>query len=57
MYDPNLQTALDAAFQSIREARETFTPSLQAREIGHVSSVATGIARVTGCRMWALRNW
>ncbi|WP_287604065.1 alternate F1F0 ATPase, F1 subunit alpha [Thiothrix sp.] len=48
MYDPNLQTALDAAFQSIREARETFTPSLQAREIGHVSSVATGIARVTG---------
>ncbi|OQX05451.1 MAG: F0F1 ATP synthase subunit alpha [Thiothrix lacustris] len=48
MYDPNLHTALDAAFQSIRAAREAFTPRLQAREIGHVSSVATGIARVTG---------
>ena len=48
MHDPNLQTTLDAAFQCIREAREAFTPSLQAREIGHVSNVATGIARVTG---------
>jgi F-type H+-transporting ATPase subunit alpha len=48
MHDPNLQTTLDAAFQCIREAREAFTPTLQAREIGHVSNVATGIARVTG---------
>lgn len=48
MYDPNLQTTLDAAFQSIRAAREAFTPTLQAREVGHVSNVATGIARVTG---------
>lgn len=48
MHDPNLQTTLDAAFQCIREAREAFTPSLQAREVGHVSNVATGIARVTG---------
>lgn len=48
MHDPNLHTTLDATFQSIREAREAFTPSLQAREVGHVSNVATGIARVTG---------
>lgn len=48
MYDPNLQTTLDAAFQSIRAAREAFTPTLQAREVGHVSNVATGIAHVTG---------
>lgn len=48
MHDPNLHTTLDAAFQCIREAREAFTPTLQAREIGHVSNVATGIARVTG---------
>lgn len=44
----SLQATLDQTFQSIREARETFTPRLQAREIGHISSVATGIARVTG---------
>jgi F-type H+-transporting ATPase subunit alpha len=44
----SLQTTLDQAFHAIHQARETFTPHLQSREIGRVSSVATGIAKVSG---------
>lgn len=45
---PKLQPTLEQAFRSIGQARDTFSPTLQPREIGQVSNVATGIARVTG---------
>ncbi|WML89913.1 alternate F1F0 ATPase, F1 subunit alpha [Thiothrix lacustris] len=44
----SLQTTLDQAFHALHQACEAFTPPLQAREIGRVRSVATGIAKVTG---------
>ena len=44
----HLQHAFDHAFNGMRQARETFTPKLQPREIGIVTSVTTGIARVSG---------
>ena len=44
----NLQSALDHAFHTLQQACDAFTPRLQPREIGQVSSVATGIAKVTG---------
>ncbi len=48
MLPDSLQTLFDQTFADLRQARETFTPALQAREIGRVNSVATGIARVSG---------
>lgn len=48
MYDFGLHTALDESFRYLQQAREAFSPPLLAREIGRISSVATGIARVTG---------
>ena len=48
MYDFGLHTALDESFRYLQQAREAFAPPLLAREIGRISSVATGIARVTG---------
>ena len=41
---------LDRAFSELRRARETFKPTLSAREIGTVRSVSTGIATVSGLR-------
>ena len=43
-----LQVALDGAFTGLRQARESFTPALAAREVGVVTNVATGIAAVSG---------
>lgn len=48
MYDDRLHSHLDTCFSYFQQARKTFRPPWLAREIGHVSSVATGIARVTG---------
>lgn len=48
MYDLGLHTALDESFRYLQQARKAFAPPLLAREIGRISSVATGIARVTG---------
>lgn len=48
MYDFGLHTSLDESFRYLQQAREAFSPPLLAREIGRISSVATGIARVTG---------
>lgn len=44
----NLQRVFDRTFSSISQAREAFTPHLTPREVGVVSSVATGIAKVAG---------
>ena len=44
----SLQKVFDSLFDAIREGREAFTPQLQPREIGTITSVATGIAKVSG---------
>ena len=43
-----LQSVFDSAFAGISQARETFTPKLTPREVGTVTSLSTGIARVSG---------
>jgi F-type H+-transporting ATPase subunit alpha len=44
----SLQNVFDNAFDEISQAREGFTPQLAPREVGTVTSVATGIAKVSG---------
>jgi F-type H+/Na+-transporting ATPase subunit alpha len=43
-----LQTSLDRAFGSLRQAREAFTPQLTPREVGVITNVSTGIATISG---------
>jgi len=43
-----LQTVFDSALSEISQAREAFTPQLRSREIGTITSIATGIAKVSG---------
>jgi F-type H+/Na+-transporting ATPase subunit alpha len=44
----NVQTIYEKAFATIASARDSFTPELSLREVGTVTSVATGIAKVSG---------
>jgi F-type H+-transporting ATPase subunit alpha len=44
----SLGNVFDSAFAEIRQVREAFTPQLTPREVGTVTGVATGIARVNG---------
>ncbi len=44
----SLQSAFDSAFDSISHVRDTFTPQLTLREVGTITSVTTGIAKVAG---------
>ena len=44
----NLQTTIDHAFANIDKVRKTHAQRLDAREIGIVTSLSTGIARVAG---------
>lgn len=44
----NLQNVFDRAFDGIGQARETFAPQLTPREVGTITNVSTGIARVSG---------
>ena len=47
--DPkSLQQVFDSAFEGMRHAREAFTPQLASREVGTITSIATGIAKVSG---------
>ncbi len=47
--DPeSLQNDFDSAFASISKVREAFQPQLTPREVGTITSVATGIAKVSG---------
>ncbi|MHB8121305.1 MAG: alternate F1F0 ATPase, F1 subunit alpha [Desulfuromonadaceae bacterium] len=48
MEPEDLQTVFDSAFSEIRQVQESFTPQLGLREVGAISSVATGIAKVSG---------
>jgi len=43
-----LQTMFDSIFAGMAGAREAFTPELTPREVGTITSIATGIAKVTG---------
>jgi len=44
----SLQQMFDSAFAGMRQAREAFAPRLTPREVGTISSIATGIAKVSG---------
>ena len=44
----SLQGVFDRTFAGLSEAREHFTPSLTPREVGTITSVSTGIVRVSG---------
>ncbi len=48
MEPENLKNIFDSAFAGIRQVREAFTPQLTPREVGAITSVATGIAKVSG---------
>lgn len=48
METESLQNALDSSFDSMSKAREIFTPKMVPREVGRITSVATGIAKVSG---------
>jgi F-type H+-transporting ATPase subunit alpha len=43
-----LQSALDSTFAELTRAREAFCAPLKLREVGTITNVSTGIARVTG---------
>jgi F-type H+-transporting ATPase subunit alpha len=43
-----LTGVFDRAFAGLRQTRERFTPRLTPREVGTITSVATGIAQVSG---------
>jgi F-type H+-transporting ATPase subunit alpha len=48
MEPESLQAAFDSAFEGIRQAREAYAPQLLPREVGTITSIATGIAKVSG---------
>ena len=43
-----LQSVFDRAFAGVSQAREAFAPQLAPREVGTITSIATGIAKVSG---------
>ena len=43
-----LKNVLDRAFAGMSQAREAFAPQLAPREVGTITSIATGIAKVSG---------
>src|ERR1019366_2024443 len=48
MEPERLQGDFDRVFTGISQVRESFTPHLTLREVGTITSVATGIAKVSG---------
>ena len=44
----SLQSVFDRIFAGISQVREAFTPQLAPREVGTITSIATGIAKVSG---------
>src|SRR5665647_2242440 len=48
MEPESLQNVFDSAFAGISQVREAYVPQLTAREVGTVTSLSTGIARVSG---------
>ena len=43
-----LQDTFNRTFAGMRQARESFAPQLKPREVGTITSIATGIAKVSG---------
>ncbi len=48
MEPDSLQNIFDSAFAGIGQARETYKSQLRPREVGTITSIATGIAKVSG---------
>lgn len=48
MEHESIKNVFDSAFAEISQVREAFTPKLTPREVGTITSVATGIAKVSG---------
>ncbi len=48
MEPESLQEVFDRAFAGMRQARESLAPQLTPREVGTITSIATGIATVSG---------
>jgi F-type H+-transporting ATPase subunit alpha len=46
--DASPRSAVEQALATIRDARSRFVPAMSFEEVGQVSSVATGVARVSG---------
>jgi F-type H+-transporting ATPase subunit alpha len=44
----SLQSVFDRAFAGLCQGRETFTPRMTPHEVGRITGVSTGIARVSG---------
>lgn len=44
----SLQDVFDRAFAGMRQGREAFAPQFAPREVGTITSIATGIAKVSG---------
>lgn len=44
----SLQIVFDRAFGEISDARESFVSQMEPREVGTITNVSTGIARVSG---------
>jgi len=44
----HLKNVFDHAFSGLSKARESFSPQLTPREVGVITSIATGIAKVSG---------
>ena len=44
----SLQSVFDQVFAGLSQGRESFTPQLALREVGTITSVSTGIARISG---------
>ena len=53
----SLQNGFDRAFAVLSRGRKPFTPQLTPQEVGTITGVATGIARVSGLPASALMNW
>ena len=48
MEPERLHDVFESAFSGISQAREAYTPQLKPREVGTITSIATGIAKVSG---------
>src|SRR5664279_3060690 len=48
MEPESLQNVFDGVFAGISQVREALTPELTPREVGTITSIATGIAKVSG---------
>jgi F-type H+-transporting ATPase subunit alpha len=48
MEPESLKNVFDSSFAELRQVREAFTPQLTPQEVGTITSVSTGIAKVSG---------